>query len=60
MKVEIKKDQKAPNNFFVKMELTEGAILALKHSLEANTSSPVAQDLLSFVKSAGDRAGIKW
>lgn len=60
MKVEIIKDRKAFNKFDVKMELTEGAILALKHSLEANTSSPVAQDLLLFLKSAGDKAGIKW
>jgi hypothetical protein len=60
MKVEIKKDKKAENKFKVSMELTEGAILALKHSLQFNTTSAIAQDLLGFVERAGEQAGIKW
>jgi hypothetical protein len=60
MKVEIKKDPKAYNKYKVKMELSEGAILAWKHSLERNEISPVAQDLLAFVKAAGTKAGIEW
>lgn len=60
MKVEIKKDTKAYNQFKVKMELTEGAILALKHALENYPQSPVGQDLLDFVKVEGTKAGIKW
>jgi sRNA-binding regulator protein Hfq len=61
MKVQIKKDAKAYNKFKVNMELTEGAILALKHALEQYAQrSPVAADLLDFVKVEGESAGIKW
>lgn len=47
MKVEIKKDTKAHNKFAVKMELTEGAILALANGLQkhANSGSAVAAGL---------------
>lgn len=39
MKVEIKKDTKAHNKFAVKMELTEGAILALANGLQKHADS---------------------
>lgn len=58
MKVEIKKNEKKYNEVKVTMTLTEGSLLALKHSLERNETSPVAQDLLEFVKTAGEEAGI--
>lgn len=47
MKVEIKKDTKAHNKFAVKMEFTEGAILALANGLQkhANSGSAVAAGL---------------
>lgn len=57
MKVEIKKDTKVHNKFAVKMELTEGAILAQKH---ADSGSAVAADVLAFVWAAGEKAGIKF
>jgi hypothetical protein len=60
MKVEVKKNPKKYNEFTVKMVLTEGAILAIKHSLEANTRSAVAQDVVEVLKAAGTEAGIKW
>lgn len=59
MKVEIKR-VKDENKFKVTMELTEGAILALKHSLQFNQLSAVSQDLHGFVVRAGEQAGIKW
>ena len=60
MKVEIKKDPKAYNKFAVKMELTEGAILALANGLQkhADSGSAVAADVLAFVWAAGEKAGI--
>lgn len=62
MKVEIKKVTKKYNEFKVTMALTEGAILALKHALEAHAKagSAISDDLLQFVKAAGEEAGIKW
>lgn len=61
VKIEVKKNTKKFNEFAVKMTLTEGALLAMKHSLEygAQAGSAISADLLSFLKPAMESAGIK-
>lgn len=61
MQIEVKKNTKKHNEFAVKMTLTEGALLALKHSLQygEQAGSAISGDLLSFLTPAMEKAGIK-
>lgn len=60
MKVQIKRIASESNAFSVNMRLTEGAVLALKHALDKHAEiSPVASDLLGFVKRECESVGIK-
>lgn len=62
MKIEIKKGKKF-NDYTIKFSnVTEGAVLALKHSLEfgAQAGSPISADLLAFLKPAIKEVGIKF
>ncbi len=61
MKIDIKRNTKAFNEFAVKMTLTEGAILTLKESLQryASAGSPIAEDLNGFMERAMKESGIK-
>ena len=60
MKIEVKKNTKKYNEFAVKMTLTEGALLALKHALDSHrqAGSAIADDLYSFLTPAMKQAGI--
>lgn len=62
MKVEIKKNTKEHNKFSVKIDTTEGAILAIVNALQkhADGGSAVAADVLAFMLVAGEKAGIKF
>jgi hypothetical protein len=56
MTVEIKKKAKSFNEYSLTMKgFTAGQIMAMKNALELYSSSPVAQDVLDFLKAAIDK-----
>jgi hypothetical protein len=67
MKIKIKKDKKANNNYKVTMELTEGKILAIIFGLQTRArtqqgslGSCVAEDVLHAFSEAAKAVGIDY
>lgn len=55
--ITIKKNQKAHNQFEVKMKVTEGKLLSILYALETH-NTPVGNDMYDMLKTAMKEAGI--
>lgn len=55
--ITIKKNQKAHNQFEVKMKVTEGKLLSILYALETH-NTPVGNDMYEMLKKSMQEAGI--